>query len=32
MERAIKRATELKAFMTGVPYKRYGERGRGAGR
>jgi hypothetical protein len=25
LERAIKRALELKAFMKGVPYKRYGE-------
>jgi hypothetical protein len=25
LERAIKRARELKAFMKGVPYKRYGE-------
>jgi hypothetical protein len=32
MERAIKRAMELKAFMTGVAYKRYGDGGKGAGR
>ena len=25
LDRAIKRALELKAFMKGVPYKRYGE-------
>jgi hypothetical protein len=27
LERALKRAKELKAFMEGVPYKRYEGRG-----
>lgn len=28
LERAVRRALELKAFLTGVPYKRYKQRKR----